>query len=238
MRAPPRREAPEFLDLSGHDPHELGGLLADLRRANRRYGGRRLVLRYLDAVAPHIRRRPLTVLDVATGSADIPRVVAQWARRRGVSVRIVALDLNSEMLRLAHQQVSGWPEITLARGDARALPFADRAADIVICGLTLHHFTPDEAARVLREIDRVAREAFIVHDLVRSWGAYAGAWLDTRVLTRNRLTRHDGPLSVLRSFTVPEYRALIGLAGIAGVEVQGHPMFRVALVRRPAGGVA
>lgn len=236
MRTPQRREAREFLDRTGHDPRELAGVLADLRRVNHWYGGRRLVLRYLGAMVPRIARRPLTLLDVATGSADIPRVVAQWARRRGVSVRIVALDLNAEILAFARRQIPGWPEIALVRGDARALPFADRAVDIVLCGLTLHHFTEVEAARVLGEIDRVAREAFIVHDLVRSWRAYAGAWLQTRMLTRNRLTRHDGPLSVLRSFTLPEIRAVVSRAGIAGVEVRAHPLFRVALVRRSAGG--
>lgn len=236
MHTPPRREAHEWLDITGHDPRELDGLLAELRRVNHRYGGHRLVLGYLDAVTPRIRRQPLTVLDVATGGADIPRAVAQWARRRGLRMRIVALDLNAQILGRARHLVGAWPEISLARGDARALPFRDHAVDIVLCGLTLHHFTPADAARVLREIDRVAREVFVVHDLLRSWSAYAGAWLLTHVCSRNRLARHDGPLSVLRSFTIPELHALVSRAGLAGVEVRGHPLFRVALVRRTARG--
>lgn len=227
-----RREAREFLDRTGHDPRELDGVLADLRRVNRWYGGRRLVLRYLEAIVPRIARRPLTVLDVATGSADIPHAVARWARRRGVSARIVALDHSAQILAVARREIRGRPEIALVRGDARALPFPDRTVDIVLCGLTLHHFTEVEAARVLREIDRVAREAFVVHDLLRSWRAYAGAWLQTRLQTRNRLSRHDGPLSVLRSFTLPEIRAVVALAGVGGVEIRAHPLFRVALVRR------
>lgn len=236
MRPLRRREAREFLDRTGHDPRELDGVLADLRRVNRWYGGHRLVLGYLGAIVPRIRRRPLTVLDVATGSADIPQAVANWARRHGVGVRIVALDHNPAILAVARREVGARPEIVLIRGDARALPFADQAVDIVLCGLTLHHFTEGEAARVLREVGRVAREAFIVHDLVRSWRAYAGAWLQTRLQTRNRLSRHDGPLSVLRAFTLPEIRAVAVLAGLQDVEIRTHPLFRVALVFRRMDG--
>ncbi|TMJ07553.1 MAG: methyltransferase domain-containing protein [Bacillati bacterium ANGP1] len=121
----------------------------------------------------------------------------------------------------------------MLHGNALALPFPDRAVDVVICGLALHHFPYDEAVRVLREIARVARHGFIVNDILRSWGAYLGAWLDTRLLSRNRLARHDGPLSVLRSFTVDEFRAMVTQAGLSGVEVRRHPMFRVALIRWP-----
>ncbi|HEU4798026.1 MAG TPA: nucleotide-binding protein, partial [bacterium] len=92
-----------------------------------------------------------------------------------------------------------------------------------------------EGALVLREIARVAREAFVVNDLVRSWAAYAGAWLDSRMLGRGRLVKHDGPLSVLRSFTIPELREMAGLAGLNGVEVHHHRVFRAALVRPPGG---
>ena len=64
------------------------------------------------------------------------------------------------------------------------------------------------------------------------------AWVDTQLFTRNRLARHDGPLSVLRSFTTDEFRAMTRSAGLRGVEIQRHPMFRVALVRWPPTGDA
>lgn len=233
MLSPPKRSAREFLDTPGQDSAELGGLLKDIRRANRRFGGYPLVLNYLRRVVPRLSQRVITLLDVATASADVPRVIAAWARTHRVPLRIIALDRSEEILSVARRSIDTYPEITLLRGNALALPFPDRAIDVVICGLALHHFAFDEAVLVLREIDRVARGGFLINDVVRSWGAYLGAWVDTRVFTRNRLARHDGPLSVLRSFTVDEVRAMVAQAGLSGIEVRRHPLFRIALVRWP-----
>jgi len=235
MSAPPRRELPEFLDTPGQDPRELRGLLNDIRRTNRRFGGRRLILGYLRRFLPALPERPLRLLDVATASADIPCAIASWARTSALALRITALDVSADILAHAGRDTARFPEITLMRGDARALPFPDQVFDVVICGLALHHFTFADGVSVLREIDRVTRGAFVVNDVVRSWAAYAGAWLDTRLLTRNRLSRHDGPVSVLRSFTADELRKMAGLAGISHAALHRHPVFRVALVRAPSG---
>jgi SAM-dependent methyltransferase len=235
MVSPPKRSAREFLDTPGQNRVELAGLLADIRRTNRRFGGYPLVLGYLRRFLPHLPSRPMTVLDVATASADIPRAIASWARAHHLPIRIVALDLSEDILTLAKSSISSYPEVTLMRGNALALPFPDRAIDVVICGLALHHFAFEDGSRVLREIDRVARGGFIVNDIGRSWGAYLGALLDTRLFTRSRLARHDGPLSVLRAFTVSEMRAMIAGAGVHNVDIRRHPWFRIALVRWPDG---
>jgi ubiquinone/menaquinone biosynthesis C-methylase UbiE len=233
MISPPKRSAREFLDTPGQDRVELAGLLNDIRRTNRRFGGYPLVLGYLGRFLSHLPHRPITLLDVATASADIPRVIATWARVHDLPIRIVALDLSEEILALAEAGIASYPEVTLLRGNALALPFPNGAFDVVISGLALHHFTFDEGVRVLQEIDRVARGGFVVNDVDRSWGAYVGALLDTRFLTRNRLARHDGPLSVLRSFTVPEIRAMVRAAGIHDVDIRRHLWFRIAIVRWP-----
>ena len=236
MRYPPKSQAPEYLDAPGQDPEQFNGLLEAIRRTNRWYGGRALILGYLRRFAEVVSSRPLTILDVATASADIPAAIATWARARGLTVRIAALDINLDILSAARRTTHGLQEVALIRGNAMALPFPDRSVDVVICALALHHFTFDEAAVVLREIGRVARGGFVVNDVVRSWTAYAGAIADTWLLTRNPLARHDGPLSVLRSFTWPEFHALVREASLDGVEVHGHRMQRAVLVRWPAAG--
>ncbi|HVH31889.1 MAG TPA: methyltransferase domain-containing protein [bacterium] len=235
MVSPPKRSAREFLDTPGQNRLELEGLLGDIRRTNSRFGGYPLVLGYLRRFLPRLPPGPITVLDVATASADVPRAIASWARAQDLPIRIVALDLSADILALAASGSAFYPEVRLLRGNALALPFPDGAFDVVICGLALHHFTFEDAGRVLREIDRVARCGFIVNDIGRSWGAYLGALLDTRLFTRNHLARHDGPLSVLRAFTVSEVRAMVAAAGLQNVEIRRHPWFRIAIVRWPVG---
>ena len=77
---------------------------------------------------------------------------------------------------------------------------------------------------------RLARRGFVVNDLVRGRAGYATAWLTSRLFTRNRLTRHDAPLSVLRAYTPPELEGLLARAGISGAIVRRHPLFRMTAV--------
>ena len=86
--------------------------------------------------------------------------------------------------------------------------------------------------QVLREMDRLSRTGFILNDIRRCLAGYVAAWGASRVATRNRLTRHDMPLSVLRAYTPDELRALLRQAGIPDATVTTHPLFRMAAVHR------
>jgi len=220
VRAPPRTEAREFLDGPAQDPVAFAGLLADIRRVNRWYGGRTLVLRYLEELSRRIPRRPLHVPDVATGSGDMPAEMVRWARARRIPLRILALDIHPEILTVARKRTRNIPEVRLVGADARALPFGDRSVDVVSCELALHHFSWTDAVQVLREVDRVAAGGYVVHDVLRTWGAYFGMLLDTWLFGRSRLSRHDGPLSVLRAYTLEELKALARSAGLRWVSMR------------------
>lgn len=230
--APVRRDAAELLDQTGHDPAELAENLRDIRRVNLLAGGTQTTLRALPALLePVPRDRDATILDLATGSGDIPRAVVAWARRHRRPVRVVASDLSDEILVAAASHLDRLPEVTLARYDARAVPLPDDSFDVVLCSLALHHFSPEDAVLVLREMDRLGRYGFILNDIRRGALAYLTAWVSSRVATRNRLTRHDMPLSVLRAYTPDELKTLLAGAGIAGATVSRHPLFRMTAVR-------
>jgi ubiquinone/menaquinone biosynthesis C-methylase UbiE len=111
----------------------------------------------------------------------------------------------------------------------------ERSFDVVLCSLSLHHFAPGEAVQVLREMDRLSRAGFILNDIRRCLGGFAAAWGASRIATRNRLTRHDMPLSVLRAYTPNELRALLRQAGIRDATVTTHPLFRMAAVHHQRG---
>ncbi|MGH7386652.1 MAG: methyltransferase domain-containing protein, partial [Candidatus Rokuibacteriota bacterium] len=176
--------------------------------------------------------RPITVLDVGTGAGDIPRELVRWARREGRPIRVFALDRDAATLQIAAQVVRDYPEITFLRGDALSLPIRPGSVDLAISAMTLHHLEPDAGVRYLVEMDRAARVGFVVNDLVRSRAAHAVVWVITRFITRSAISRHDGPLSVKRSYTPREVSGLCEQAGLAGVEVVHHwPYFRFCAVR-------
>jgi SAM-dependent methyltransferase len=112
------------------------------------------------------------------------------------------------------------------------LPFADNSVDLAMCSLTLHHFAPEPAVALLRELQRVARHGVIVNDIVRSWPGLLGAWLLGRLVSRNRLTRHDGLVSVRRAYTPAELHVLAQQAGLDVVSIRGLLGYRLVLSLR------
>lgn len=212
---------------------EIAGCFDAITRLNRFFVGSRLTLRHvrdlLDALPAN---RPVTVLDVGAGAADIPVTLVRWARRAGRRIRVLALDRDGATLTYARDYAAGYPEITLVQGDALALPVRPGSVDVVISALTLHHLPPEEAVRYLAEIDGAARLGWVVNDLVRGRAAHRLVWLLTRIVTRSRMARHDGPMSVLRSYTPLEVAALCEKAGLFDVKVVHHaPFLRQCAVR-------
>ncbi|MDP9352807.1 MAG: methyltransferase domain-containing protein [Chloroflexota bacterium] len=227
---PARREEPELLDSPAQYPEELGPSLAEVRGVNRWLGGTRVALRFLSSRPELAPGATANLLDVGTGTADIPLALAGWARGQGLDLTITATDLSAEVLAHARGHVAGRGDIRLEIADATRLPYADASYDFVLCNLALHHFPPRQAVLVLREMYRVARRAILINDLQRSRPAYWGARLLFGLVTRDPMTSHDGPLSVLRSYTVSELRELAEEAGLRRYTVRSRPLFRLELL--------
>ncbi|HJV34531.1 methyltransferase domain-containing protein [Geomonas sp.] len=226
---PERHTAPEFLDLSpeSYAPEELEGTLADIRVVNRYLGDRPAILKHLAAMAKGLPG--FSLLDIATGSADLPIAIVEWARRNELQTAITAVDINEQTVDIARRHAAGFPEIRVEVADGLRLPYPDKSFDIVVCSKTAHHLSNEDAVRLVAEMLRVARKGYLLMDLRRSWIAYGLICLLTRIFTRNRLTRYDGPLSVLKSFTPAELTALARDAGAAKFAVFREPFWLLVL---------
>jgi ubiquinone/menaquinone biosynthesis C-methylase UbiE len=207
--------AREMMDSPNNSPRELlEDDLRNLRIINRYLGNYRAVLSGLGRLIEEQKLKRFSLIDVGTGSGDIPALIASWARRRHLNAQLIGLDPEPVTLRAAVNQTRDYPEIAVVRGDGRALPLASDSVDFVLSSQMLHHFSEDDIINLLRGWSRVARRAIIVCDLVRHPLAYYGIRLVTKAFTRNIMTRTDGPLSVQRAFTLEEWRELFERAGI------------------------
>ncbi|PYN14626.1 MAG: hypothetical protein DME05_14690 [Candidatus Rokuibacteriota bacterium] len=169
------------------------------------------------------RERTLRVVDVGGGAAAFAVRLAEWARRSGRAIRVVVVERDGAVLALARPVAAGYPEVLLVQGDAAALPLRAGAADIVTAGLTLHHLEPEQAVQGLRQMTAAAAIAVVVNDLLRGRLSLGLVWLATRLFCCHPISRHDGPLSVRRSYSSDELRVLAARAGAHRLTIHEYP---------------
>ncbi len=110
------------------------------------------VARYVSAVGKDCRR----VLDVGCG----PAVIAAEVARQLDHSEVIGIDLSDARLVEARKQLNGRPNLSMQKGSATSLPFADESFDLVYSRFLLEYL-PDrqeavaEMARVCRPGGRV-----------------------------------------------------------------------------------
>jgi ubiquinone/menaquinone biosynthesis C-methylase UbiE len=219
-----RVDNPELLDGDDCPAEEVAKSLEDLSSINRRFGGVSTTRALIERVVEVTGKKELSVLEVAAGFGEVPRVVAQQLAAQGIHLELTLLDIKrSHLLSGKHSIVA----------DALALPFLDDSFDLISCNLFAHHLQPNEIIRFVREGLRVCRCALLINDLIRNpihlALVYAGF-----PLMRSYVSRHDGVVSVRRAYVSAEMREMISSAFSNGpaprIEISRHFLFRMGVI--------
>ena len=247
-----RSHEKEMMDFPDNPKEILAGELRNLRIINRYLGGYRSVLSGLDRLVGRGKLKRFSLLDVGTGSGDIPARITNWAQQRGIKASIVALEpepITARVAAILTQEKTNPPFIPLlqrgkegdfrrcgisvVRGDGNAPPFRPASFDFVLASQLLHHFSEEKIVAQLRTWSRLARRAIIISDLVRHPIAYYGIRLVTKLFTRNVMTLTDAPLSVQRAFTMAEWHELFRRAEIGPFQLFSVFPYRVLALVSP-----
>jgi 2-polyprenyl-3-methyl-5-hydroxy-6-metoxy-1,4-benzoquinol methylase len=210
-----RQRVPELMDYPSLDPAEHRRALAGLARLNKFSASAGVLWPAIVKLASELNR-PVRVLDVATGSGDIPRALVVRAHRAGIALDVSACDVSPTAIEEATRRPSA---VRFFVHDAvhERLP---AGYDVVTCSLFLHHLSDDEAVALLANMENAAGHMILVNDLARSRFNYCAVWFACRVLTRSRVVWFDGPASVRSAFTPKEALALASSAGLCGATAQ------------------
>jgi hypothetical protein len=173
---------------------------------------------------------PFTVIDVGFGDGDMLRAVRRWADRRGLDPELIGYDLNPRSAPAASGRTDPGLRIAFRTGDAFA---GAEPVDFVISSLTAHHMTDDELVAFLRWMEASASRGWFINDLHRHPLAYHGFKLLAGLARFHPFVRHDGPISVARSFRRADWLRLLARAGIDArvVDIVWRFPFRLCVER-------
>jgi ubiquinone/menaquinone biosynthesis C-methylase UbiE len=215
-----RRREHEWMDAADVDPLELRRSLKFIRGVNTALGYTRATLHHLERFSrTWAPGETITLIDFATGSADIPAAILRWATRRGHDVRIVGVDLHAITAAEAARRVNH-SRFEVVRANVLDLPFEPGSFDYGLTAMFLHHLDDDQAVRVLAAMNRVARRGIIAADLLRNRRAYA--WISLFTAMSSPMLKHDARVSVAQAFTRDEVLELRRRAGIEYADYFRH----------------
>ncbi len=210
----------ELLDTDAGPSHEVRASLSDLWFINRAFGGVQTSRSLIQRVARERSLHRISLLEVASGSGEVPKAVARNVTADGIDLQVTFFDRVRSHLNGASRAVVG---------DALALPFETGSFDVVSSNLFAHHLMPEAVRHYVTEALRVCRTAVIINDLIRSplhlALVYAGL-----PLFRSRITWHDAPASVRQAYTPQEIRDLLASTPAARVDLSRHYLFRIGVI--------
>lgn len=222
-----RRIAEELMDDPALDAATYAEVLHDLAQVNSVTLARRPTVAFLERAVGD--RRRFSLLDVGFGDGDMLRAIARWAAGSGIKARLVGIDLNPKSVEAARAGTPGELSIEYRAGDYAEL--AGESFDCIVSSLVAHHMTRPQLVAFLRFMESEARAGWFVNDLHRHGLAWLGFPALARMVRWHPIVRHDGRLSIARSYRPAEWPPLLAEAGVQGARVFRAFPFRLCVER-------
>ncbi|NIJ06691.1 2-polyprenyl-3-methyl-5-hydroxy-6-metoxy-1,4-benzoquinol methylase [Sphingomonas vulcanisoli] len=214
-----RSTEPEQMDGDDLSAETFAAVLADLARVNGVTRARPPTLRFVQRALRNVPiDTPITILDVGFGDGDMLRALARSLKHRP-SVHLMGYDINPRSAPAARARTPADMPIDYITGDAFSLDPA-QPIDLIISSLVTHHMTDAEIVAFLRWMDGRALRGWFINDLHRHPIAYHGFRALAALARWHPIVRHDGALSVARSFTQADWTRLIASAGLPSQAVR------------------
>ncbi|TCP91592.1 2-polyprenyl-3-methyl-5-hydroxy-6-metoxy-1,4-benzoquinol methylase [Sphingomonas sp. PP-CE-1A-559] len=219
-----RSQAEELMDADDLDAATYADVVGDLATVNTVTMARRPTLDFLARATAG--RKSFRLLDVGFGDGDMLRRIARWAKAKGIKAELVGVDLNprSEQAARAHGGA-----IRYVTGDYADL--AHEPWDVIVSSLVAHHMSHDQLIAFLRFMEGHASAGWFVNDLHRHGFAHWGFPVLATIARWHPIVRHDGTLSIARSYCPDEWPPLLAEAGITEAKVRRVFPFRLCVER-------
>ncbi|QDT11516.1 hypothetical protein K239x_35140 [Planctomycetes bacterium K23_9] len=180
--------------------------LRGLARINRFTGVAKKMFAWIRTLANEQPNRTLRLLDVASGSGDLPIEWAVLAAREGLSIDITTLDISAVAAQTQQRNAEqAGVNITPLRADClnSALP---SGYDLLTNSLFMHHLDRPDVIKLIGSMHAAANQQVLICDLDRSRTNLALVSVGAHLLSRSPVVHTDAKLSVHGAYTADEFR--------------------------------
>ena len=220
-----RATAEELMDDPSLDAAVYANVMRDLGRVNSVTMARMPTLEFLGRALGE--RKQFSLLDVGYGGGDMLRAIARWAAKCGIAADLVGVDLNPRSEAAAKSATPVTMPIRYITGDYADM--TDDGFDFIVSSLVAHHMTRAELIAFLRFMDANAARGWFINDLHRHGFAWLGYPLLAALMRWHPIVRHDGRLSIARSYRPEEWPPLLDEAGVRTARVRRVVPFRLCV---------
>ena len=220
------------MDSEDLSPETFASVIADLAQVNSVTFARGPTISFVKRALNHVAfDTPVTILDVGFGDGDMLRAIADLLTTRA-GIRLIGYDINPRSAPAARSRTPSDMPIEYVTGNATSLD-PSLKVDLIISSLVAHHMTDEEITAFLTWMEGRATRGWLVNDLHRHPVAYYGFRLLAALARWHPIVRHDGAISVKRSFSRSDWLNLTAAAKLpsGAAKLRWHFPFRWCVER-------
>ncbi len=203
-----RSKEEEWMDDFHLEGAVLEKTLRDIAKINKWLGGNKITINgVIDLLKYKSKDKKYKIIDIGCGNGDMLRMLADYAIQQGYDFELIGVDANQFTIDQANLLSKNYTNITFYCENIFEEPYINRTYDILLCTLTLHHFTNTEIKKILTNGIQQSAIGIVINDLHRSALAYYLFIVVCFFFLRNPMAKNDGLISILKGFKRKELKA-------------------------------
>jgi 2-polyprenyl-3-methyl-5-hydroxy-6-metoxy-1,4-benzoquinol methylase len=197
----------ELLDGSNIDERLALQSYRFMAVVNKYFGGTAVVRDFITGqVRGDKRARPLKILDIGSGSCDIPAAICGWAQKAGPAIEVTCVEPSDYAVQAAKKNIGQYPNIKLLQQDIFSYRPVEKY-DCAVGSLFFHHLSNQRIAELMGRLRTFGCRSVLINDLNRSLRCYIGCLLASLFVPAG--VRHDALLSIRKGFRPEELKNLL-----------------------------
>ena len=222
-----RSTTPELMDDPSLPEADLHLALKDLATVNKYLGGNHITITALeDLISAHPEKKKWKVVDVGCGDGEVLRHIAKHFKNSAVDISFYGVDINDKSIDSAREKSKDFDNLTFSRQNILTIDETTFECDVIICTLTMHHFSDEQLLVFMEKFKKLASIGIIVNDLQRSKIAYRLFQLFSGIFMKSKIAKYDGRVSIARSFRRKELETYSKQLALDDYSIQWKWAFR------------